>query len=86
MKKTVTGFLLGSLLLAGSAALAAEPGNVARTTEIANEPAAEASLQVHSAQKSKGTMVFVPLDTRPVCKDYTIATMRAAGWDVLVPP
>ena len=86
MKKAVTGFLLGSLLLAGSAALAAEPGNAENKTGGTREPAAEASLPDPSAVKSKGTMVFVPLDTRPVCKDYTVATMRAAGWDVLVPP
>ena len=36
--------------------------------------------------KSKGTMVYVPMDTRPVSKDYTVATMQAAGWDILVPP
>lgn len=86
MKKTVTGFLLGILLLTGGAALAAEPVSAAMTTEFAKEPAAEASLQDHPAVKSKGTMVFVPLDTRPVCKDYTVETMRAAGWDILVPP
>ena len=86
MKKAVTGFLLGSLLLAGSAALAAEPVSAVNKTGGTREPAAEASLQSPSAVKSKGTMVFVPLDTRPVCKDYTIATMRAAGWDILVPP
>ena len=86
MKKAVTVFLLGSLLLAGSTALAAEPVSAAGTTEIAKEPAAEASLQSPSVVKSKGTIVFVPLDTRPVCKDYTVETMRAAGWDILVPP
>ena len=31
-------------------------------------------------------MVYVPMDTRPVCKDYTIATMHAAGWNIVVPP
>ena len=86
MKKAVTGFLLGSLLLAGSMALAAEPVSAVRATEIAKEPAAEASLPSPSAVKSKGTIVFVPLDTRPVCKGYTVDTMRAAGWDILVPP
>ena len=86
MKKALTGFLLGSLLLAGSTALAAEPVSAVKETGVAKEPAAEASLQDPAAVKSKGTMVFVPLDTRPVCKDYTVATMRAAGWDILVPP
>ena len=86
MKKALTGFLLGSLLLAESVTLAAEPVSAVKETGVAKEPAVEASLQDPAAVKSKGTMVFVPLDTRPVCKDYTVATMRAAGWDILVPP
>ena len=86
MKKAVTGFLLGCLLLSGSAALAAEPVGTAGTTENVKESAAKETLQDHAAVKSRGTMVYVPMDTRPVCKDYTVATMKAAGWDVLVPP
>lgn len=86
MKKAVTGFLLGCLLLSGSAALAAEPAGAAGTTENVKESAAKETLQDHAAVKSRGTMVYVPMDTRPVCKDYTVATMKAAGWDVLVPP
>lgn len=86
MKKAVTGFLLGCLLLSGSAALAAEPAGTAGTTENVKESAAKETLQDHAAVKSRGTMVYVPMDTRPVCKDYTVATMKAAGWDVLVPP
>lgn len=35
---------------------------------------------------SKGTILFVPLDNRPVCKNYTVDTLRAAGWDVQLPP
>ena len=31
-------------------------------------------------------MIYIPMDTRPVCKDYTVATMQAAGWDIVVPP
>ena len=86
MKKAVTGFLLGCLLLSGSAALAAEPAGTAGTAENVKESAAKETLQDHAAVKSRGTMVYVPMDTRPVCKDYTVATMKAAGWDVLVPP
>lgn len=84
MKKTITGFLLGCLLLTGNAALAA-PADTAKT-DNAREPAAETALPETAAVKSKGTMVFVPLDTRPVCKDDTVATMQAAGWNILVPP
>ncbi len=86
MKKAVTGFLLGCLLLSGSAALAAEPAGTTGTTENVKESAAKETLQDHAAVKSRGTMVYVPMDTRPVCKDYTVATMKAAGWEVLVPP
>lgn len=86
MKKAVTGFLLGCLLLSGCAALAAEPAGTTGTTENVKESAAKETLQDHAAVKSRGTMVYVPMDTRPVCKDYTVATMKAAGWDVLVPP
>ena len=86
MKKAVTGFLLGCLLLSGSAALAAEPAGAAGTAENVKESAAKETLQDHAVVKSRGTMVYVPMDTRPVCKDYTVATMKAAGWDVLVPP
>lgn len=86
MKKAVTGFLLGCLLLSGSAALAAEPAGAAGKAENVKKSAAKETLQDHAAVKSRGTMVYVPMDTRPVCKDYTVATMKAAGWDVLVPP
>lgn len=86
MKKAVTGFLLGCLLLSGSAALAAEPAGAAGKAENVKESAAKETLQDHAVVKSRGTMVYVPMDTRPVCKDYTVATMKAAGWDVLVPP
>lgn len=86
MKKAVTAFLLGCLLLLGSAALAAEPTGAAGKAENVKESAAKETLQDHAAVKSRGTMVYVPMDTRPVCKDYTVATMKAAGWDVLVPP
>lgn len=35
---------------------------------------------------NKGTILYVPMDNRPVCLDYTVQTMEAAGWDVKVPP
>ena len=39
-----------------------------------------------SAIAANGTLLFVPLDDRPVCLDYTVETMKAAGWDVKTPP
>lgn len=35
---------------------------------------------------NRGTILYVPMDNRPVCLDYTLQTMEAAGWDVKVPP
>ena len=35
---------------------------------------------------AKGTILYVPMDNRPVCLDYTVNTMEAAGWDVKTPP
>ena len=86
MKKAVTGILLGSLLLAGAAALAAEPEGAEIKKDIEKEPVSAALPKASLKAKGKGAMVFVPLDTRPVCKDYTIETMKAAGWDIVVPP
>ena len=34
----------------------------------------------------RGTLLFVPLDNRPVCFEYAVQTMTAAGWEVLTPP
>lgn len=39
-----------------------------------------------SAGAAKGTLLFVPLDNRPVCLDYTVQTMEAAGWEIKTPP
>ena len=39
-----------------------------------------------SAWAAKGTLLFVPLDNRPVCLDYTVQTLEAAGWEVKTPP
>lgn len=35
---------------------------------------------------SKGTLLYVPLDDRPVCLSYAVKTMEAAGWEVKTPP
>ena len=42
-------------------------------------------LASESALAASGTLLYVPMDDRPVCLDYTVETMRAAGWDVKVP-
>ena len=38
------------------------------------------------AWAEKPTLLYVPMDNRPVCLDYTVQSMRAAGWDVQTPP
>lgn len=38
------------------------------------------------ALASKGTLLYVPMDNRPVCLDYTVKSMQAAGWDIQTPP
>ncbi|MDO4179462.1 MAG: DUF4127 family protein [Phascolarctobacterium sp.] len=38
------------------------------------------------AEAAKPSIIYVPMDNRPVCLDYTVQTMQAAGWDVEVPP
>ena len=43
-------------------------------------------LMCQSAWAAKGTLLFVPLDNRPVCLDYTVQTMEAAGWEIKTPP
>lgn len=43
-------------------------------------------LLCQTAWAAKGTILYIPLDNRPVCLDYTVQTMRAAGWDVQTPP
>ena len=44
------------------------------------------ALLCQTAWAAKGTILYVPLDNRPVCLDYTVRTMQAAGWDVQTPP
>ena len=39
-----------------------------------------------TALAAKGTLLYVPMDNRPVCLDYTVQSMKAAGWDVQTPP
>lgn len=39
-----------------------------------------------TAWAAKGTILYIPMDNRPVCLDYTVQTMQAAGWDVQTPP
>ena len=86
MKKFVTGLLAGSLLLAGSSVLAANDTAETVKNEMKTEPVTVVAPSQAVLSKSRGTMVYVPMDTRPVCKDYTVATMQAAGWNIVVPP
>lgn len=39
-----------------------------------------------SAWAAKGTLLYIPLDNRPVCMAYTVQSLEAAGWDVKTPP
>lgn len=39
-----------------------------------------------SLAEAGGRILFVPLDDRPVCLDYTVNTFKAAGWDIQTPP
>lgn len=39
-----------------------------------------------SAEAAKPSILYVPMDNRPVCLDYTVQTMQAAGWNVEIPP
>lgn len=43
-------------------------------------------LLCQSAWAANGTLLYVPMDDRPVCLDYTVETMKNAGWDVQTPP
>ena len=86
MKKFVNGLLAGSLLLAAGTVLAADNAPETIKNEMKTEPVTAAAPSLALLSKSRGTMVYVPMDTRPVCKDYTVATMQAAGWNVVVPP
>ncbi len=39
-----------------------------------------------AAHAKPATIIFIPLDNRPVCKNYAEQTMRAAGYNVIMPP
>ena len=39
-----------------------------------------------SLAEASGRILFVPLDDRPVCLDYTVDAFKAAGWDIQTPP
>ena len=43
-------------------------------------------LVCQQAYAAGSTILYVPMDNRPVCLDYTVQSMRAAGWDVQTPP
>lgn len=36
--------------------------------------------------EAKERILFIPIDDRPVCMQYTVDSLKAAGWDVLTPP
>jgi hypothetical protein len=81
-------FAAGAATIFPFAAEAAEPITTgeqaagAKPAEVLESVPAAASAQV----KKAGTILFVPLDDRPVCRNYSVDTVRAAGWDVEVPP
>lgn len=37
-------------------------------------------------QAAAKEILYIPLDNRPVCLDYSVETLAAAGWEVKVPP
>ncbi len=39
-----------------------------------------------AAAAGRGTILYVPLDNRPVCLEYSVNSMLAAGWNVETPP
>ena len=82
MQKWMTGLCMSGLLLLRRASFCGRPGRAAAGCRT-GEDTADVGFP---RQKRKGPLVFVPLDTRPVSKDYTVATMQAAGWDIQFPP
>jgi hypothetical protein len=79
MKKFLQLLAMVMCLLPAAAWAAVPPDTVPPSS-----PAARAASR--EAVPSKGTLLFVPLDDRPVCKAYTADTLRKAGWDVQMPP
>lgn len=57
---------------------------VSQTAAVKSTPAGRNLAAVNPVRQ--GTLLFVPLDDRPVCKDYTADTLRSAGWDLKMPP
>ena len=53
---------------------------------LRNLLAASLVLMSQQAFAAGSTILYVPMDNRPVCLDYTVASMRSAGWDVKTPP
>lgn len=82
MRKWITSLCAAGLLAVGMQCMAAAA--VSETTAPVQN--ATGTAESGSVRKTRGTLVFVPLDTRPVSKDYPVETMRAAGWEVQVPP
>ena len=39
-----------------------------------------------AASSIRGTLLYIPLDDRPVCLAYPVQTMKASGWEVKTPP
>jgi len=82
-KKTKKMKLLARLVLLAACTLpltawAAAHENAKTVAPVAKPAAVTAQV--------KGTLLFVPLDDRPVCKAYTVDALRAAGWQVEMPP
>lgn len=79
--------LVRKLVLAAACALpltaAAAP---AANTPAGVVPATATAAPAKITAPSKGTLLFVPLDDRPVCKAYTVDALQAAGWTVELPP
>jgi len=71
----------------GALPAAAENGAVPSDAALAAaEAKEEAQVPTVLPEGKKGTLLFVPLDTRPVCREYTVRTMEDAGWQIIVPP
>ena len=43
-------------------------------------------ISITATAEANGKIVYVPLDNRPVCLDYVKQTIRAAGYELIVPP
>ena len=43
-------------------------------------------ISITATAEANGKIVYVPLDNRPVCLDYVKQTIRAAGYELIIPP